>query len=80
MDMQMPIMDGYTATSETRKLEKAEGRKHLPIITFTAHALVGDKEKCMTAGCDDHLTQPVKKKVLLEMLEKHRSKETVSAS
>jgi PAS domain S-box-containing protein len=79
MDMQMPIMDGYTATSEIRKLEQAESRPRIPIIAFTAHALVGDKEKCMIAGCDDHLTKPVKKKVLLEMLEKHSPKETVTA-
>ncbi len=79
MDMQMPIMDGYTATSEIRKMEQTEGRPRIPIIAFTAHALVGDKEKCMIAGCDDHLTKPVKKKVLLEMLEKHCPKETVAA-
>ncbi len=79
MDMQMPVMDGYTATRLIRELEEAEGRKRLTIIAFTAHALVGDKDKCLTAGCDDHLTKPIKKKALLEMLDKYNPKETMTA-
>jgi PAS domain S-box-containing protein len=72
MDVQMPMMDGLTATAEIRKQEK-EGRmptKHIPIIAMTAHALKGDKERCLESGMDDYLTKPVKLKLLNRMLEK----------
>lgn len=72
MDMQMPVMDGYSATRAIRKLEKERGTPPTPIIAFTAHALVGDREKCLEAGCDEHLIKPVKKKALLEMLDTYR--------
>ena len=70
MDMQMPVMDGYTATSGIRRLEKEEGRKHTPIIALTANALNEDLQKSLDAGCDVHLTKPVRKKDLLETIQK----------
>lgn len=71
MDMQMPIMAGYTSTEEIRKWEKENGKKYTPILALTAHALKGDMEKSINAGCDAHITKPVKKKVLLEAILEH---------
>lgn len=58
MDVQMPIMDGFTATKNIREIE-AEAGKYTPIIGMTAHALVGDKDKCIDAGMDSYLPKPI---------------------
>jgi len=69
MDMQMPVMDGYTATRRIRRWESAHGRHPTPIIALTAHALIEDIQKSLEAGCNAHLTKPVKKAALLETMD-----------
>ena len=60
MDVQMPIMDGFTATNAIRKVEKERGvEDRIPIIAMSAHALVGDKDKCIEAGMDAYLPKPL---------------------
>ncbi|MBI5750198.1 MAG: response regulator, partial [Nitrospinae bacterium] len=61
MDMQMPVMDGYTATGIIRKWEAEKGAEFTPIIALTAHALKEDEQKSLDAGCTSHLTKPIKK-------------------
>src|SRR5512133_682357 len=73
MDIQMPIMDGYTATRMMRRLEERSLRRRTPIVALTAHAYEADVRSCKEAGCDDHIAKPFKKNVLLECLSRHIS-------
>jgi CheY-like chemotaxis protein len=79
MDCQMPEMDGYEAARLIRKMEQQdppiEGdqqpqRSHIPIIALTAHALAGDREKCLEAGMDGYLSKPFKRAQLRAVLER----------
>lgn len=75
MDVQMPVMDGYTAATEIRKWERENVAESTPILALTAHALDGEKEKSLLAGCNHYLSKPVRKKALLEAIRQlvHRS-------
>ncbi|MBK9956055.1 MAG: response regulator [Rhodocyclaceae bacterium] len=70
MDIQMPVMDGITATEELRRRDREAGRPHLPVIALTAGAFEDDRRRCMEAGLDDFLTKPVIVDELVAMLEK----------
>jgi CheY-like chemotaxis protein len=66
MDVQMPIMDGYTAAMEIRKYPTLV---HIPIIAMTANAMPGDRERCLNSGMDDYIAKPINMKVLTPILQ-----------
>jgi CheY-like chemotaxis protein len=68
MDMSLPVIDGWEAT---RQLKADEATRGIPIIGLTAHAMAGDREKCLEVGCDDYDTKPVELTRLLEKIQKH---------
>ena len=76
MDCQMPEMDGYEATQKIRKLKSHV--KDIPIIAMTAHAMVGDREKCLKAGMDDYVAKPVNPEKLATAIEKALKKQRAS--
>jgi two-component system, sensor histidine kinase and response regulator len=70
MDVQMPKMDGYAATTAIREYEKQIGKTPTPVIALTAHALKEDERKAYDAGCTAYLTKPVKKETLIDAIQK----------
>lgn len=69
MDVQMPVMDGFDATKQIREYEKSE-KIHTPIVAMTAHAMKGDKEKCIAVGMDYYISKPVNPEELYTTIEK----------
>jgi signal transduction histidine kinase/DNA-binding response OmpR family regulator len=67
MDVQMPEMDGFAATAAIREREK-ETKAHIPIVAMTAHAMKGDRERCLAAGMDDYMSKPIQAKSLLDLI------------
>lgn len=66
MDMSLPVLDGWDAT---REIKAASETAAIPVIALTAHAMVSDRERCLSAGCDDFDTKPVELSRLLEKIE-----------
>jgi CheY-like chemotaxis protein/HPt (histidine-containing phosphotransfer) domain-containing protein len=69
MDCQLPDMDGYEATRLIRRPETAVRNHHIPIIAATAHAMVGDREKCLAAGMNGYLSKPLRPEALQQAIE-----------
>jgi two-component system cell cycle response regulator DivK len=75
MDMSLPVLDGWEAA---RRLKAVPETRAIPIIALTSHAMVGDREKAIAAGCDDYDTKPVEFQRLLEKIETILAKGTLS--
>jgi CheY-like chemotaxis protein len=69
MDIQMPVMSGLVAAEKIRALESATN-SHVPIIAITANAMIGDKEKCLSAGIDDYISKPFQPAALIDKIKK----------
>ena len=68
MDLSLPVLDGWEAA---RRIKADEALRSIPIIALTAHAMPGDEEKARKSGCDDFLTKPIDKEVLLYKIERY---------
>jgi two-component system sensor histidine kinase/response regulator len=75
MDVQMPEVDGLQATAAIREKEKSSG-KHQSIVALTAHAMSGDRDRCLAAGMDDYLKKPIRPQELDQILESHLNRRT----
>ncbi len=75
MDVQMPEMDGFEATAAIREKEKHNGA-HMPIVALTAHAMKGDRERCLAAGMDGYLSKPIRSQELDEILNTYLARRT----
>ena len=79
MDVQMPIMDGLTATKLIRQGAHGVLSRTIPIVAMTAHALVGDKERCLEAGMDDYIAKPISPEQVMAVLERYLERSTEAA-
>jgi CheY-like chemotaxis protein len=71
MDMSLPIIDGWDAT---RQIKASQATQKIPIIALTAHAMSGDRQRALDAGCDDFETKPIELEQLLEKIERYLAK------
>jgi signal transduction histidine kinase/CheY-like chemotaxis protein len=77
MDVQMPEMDGFEATRAIRKNELGKSQ-HMPIVAMTAHAMTGDRDRCLAVGMDEYISKPIRAADLLDLVEKVRLREPVA--
>ena len=75
MDLSLPVLDGWEAT---RRIKAADETRHIPVIALSAHAMTGDREKALAAGCDDFDTKPVEFDRLMKKIEGVRAKGSAS--
>jgi len=68
MDVQMPVMGGFEATAKIREWEKEQRLPRTPIVALTAHAMLGDREKCIQAQMDEYLSKPLKQNSLIQVI------------
>jgi CheY-like chemotaxis protein len=80
MDVQMPELDGLEATQQIRNPHSAFPNRRIPIIAMTAHAMQGDRERCLEAGMNDYVTKPVSLQALAEVLDKWLPQETAATT
>lgn len=79
MDVQMPVLDGFEATAAIREIESS-GSDHMPIIAMTAHAMKGDRQRCLDAGMDDYVSKPFRPQELFAAVEKVKPSESSEAT
>jgi len=79
MDVQMPLMDGFEATARIREREKSTGT-HIPIVAMTAHAMKGDRERCLEAGMDGYVSKPLRSQELFEAVEQWATREAAETA
>jgi CheY-like chemotaxis protein len=75
MDMSLPVLDGWQATTQIKANPETE---EIPVIAITANAMAGDREKCLAAGCDDYDTKPIEFPRLLDKIQKLLSKRAIT--
>ena len=76
MDMSLPVLDGWGAT---RQIKAESSTKSIPLIALTAHAMAGDRDKALQAGCDDYDTKPIELPRLLDKMDRLLKEKTVGA-
>jgi two-component system, sensor histidine kinase and response regulator len=80
MDIQMPEMDGYAATGAIRQFEEQHGKRPIPVIAMTAHALAEEKQRCRAEGMDDHISKPIDPRLLFSTIKRFLGPEKISQS
>ncbi len=71
LDMHMPYLNGLDAVRIIRDIEIKENRKHIPVIAVTAFSMEGNKETCISAGCDDYISKPYEREIIIKMVNKY---------
>jgi CheY-like chemotaxis protein len=77
MDIQMPVMDGYTATHHIRRWERQQGRQPVPILALTAYGMKDEEQKSLQSGCTGHLIKPIQKSSLLAAIDRYAPEQEI---